>query len=145
MKKAILGIALFTFIGSIYLTSCKSSTDKLDDAEAEVIKAHEELDDANLEYMAEVENYKRESAEKFAANQKSIDDYNQRKADKKVAVKAEYDEKIAELEQKNSDMKKKMDDYKAEGKESWAAFKIEFGRDMDELGKSFSDFFSQSK
>lgn len=59
-----------------------------------------------------------------------------------MAVKANYDKKIAELEQKNSDIKKRMDDYKAKDKENWAAFKIEFSHDMDELGNSFSDFFN---
>lgn len=145
MKKSILGITLCAVFAGAYLTSCKSATEKVEDAEAEVIVANEDLDNANIEYLAEIENYRKESAEKFAANQKSIDDFNNRKADKKMEAKADYDQKIAELNQKNSDLKKRMDDYKAEGNENWIAFKIEFGRDMDELGKSFSDFFTNSK
>jgi hypothetical protein len=97
------------------------------------------LDIAQAEYMADMAKYKTETAEKIAANDLIIKDFNDRIASQKKDAKVEYKQKVASLEQKNTDMKKKMDDYKLEGKENWEKFKTEFNHDMDELGKAFKD------
>lgn len=136
MKKSILSIAIIT---TTLLTSCNNSTEKVENAQAAVVEANENLDEANQEYLADIETYRTETSEKIAANEKSIADFKLRVENEKKEAKSEYKKKIAELEQKNSDMKKTMDDYKAEGKDKWESFKTEFSHDMDELGKAFSD------
>jgi len=106
---------------------------------------YKDLDKANEEYLTDVENYRRESADKIATNERSIAEFKTRVANEKKEAKAEYQKKITDLEQKNTDMKKRMDDYKVEGKENWEKFKSEFKYDMDELGKAFKEFTVKSK
>jgi len=140
MKKTILAFAVIASIAGATITSCNSSAEKVENAEDNVIEATEDLDKANEEYLADVENYRVESNEKIAANDRAIAEFKANKKGETKEAKAEYDIKIAELEQKNSDMRMKLANYKTEGKENWEIFKSEFSRDMDELGNSFKDF-----
>ena len=126
------------------LAACNSSTDKVEDAQTNVVEANKELDEANIEYMADMEKYRAETAEKVAANEVIIKDFNARIASRKQDAQVEYKQKIAELELKNTDLKKKIDNYKQDGKENWEKFKIEFNRDMEELGKAFEDLAVQN-
>ena len=139
MKKSILALAASALITGAFLTSCNTPAKKVENAENEVKEANKELDKANEEYLADIESYRKETADKIAANDRSIAEFNARIKREKMDAKADYKKKIAELEQKNSDMKKKMDDYKAEGKENWEKFKAEFSHDMEEIGKAFKD------
>lgn len=137
MKKSIIVVAIFVF--AIIVGACSSPTEKVEDAKVNVVEANKELDKANTEYMVDMAKYKTETAEKIAANEVIIKDFNARITSQKKDAQVEYKQKIAELEQKNTDMKKKMDDYKLDGKENWEKFKTEFNHDMDELGKAFKD------
>lgn len=139
MKKSILALAVFTFIASTAILSCNSPAEKVENAQTDVVDANKDLEKANEDYLVEVEAYKKETADKIAANEQSIKEFNARVADEKKDARVEYKQKIAELEQKNTDMKKKLDDYKQDGKENWEKFKTEFNHDMDELGKAFKD------
>lgn len=139
MKKSIFIIASATLISGLVLTSCSTSSEKVENAEQGVTEANNALENANQEYLTDMENYRTETTTKIAANNQSIADFNIRIDKEKKEVKADYQKKIAALEQKNSDMKKRMDDYKANGKEQWETFKTEFSRDMDELGQAFKD------
>jgi len=139
MKKTILTLAAATFITSISLMSCDSPAQKVENAENKVSDANEDLNKANEEYLADVEKYKKETADRIEANNKSIAEFKARKALEKKEAREAYNDKIYSLEQKNSDMKKRLDEYKAEGKDSWSKFKEEFSRDMEELGKAFKD------
>lgn len=140
MKKLSLIFSVLLLLAGTELISCNTSAEKVEKAEDEVKVANENLDEANAEYLADVENFKLETNQKIDANAKSIADFNARIATDKKTAKAEYKEKIAALELKNTDMKKKMADYKADGKDGWAKFKEEFNHDMDELGKALKDF-----
>ncbi len=139
MKKTILTLSIALFATGSILTSCKSSAEKVEDAEKSVTEANDDLNQANDEYITDIENYRIQAADEIESNNKSIADFNLRIANEKKEARADYQKKIGELEQKNSDMKKKMDDYKASGKENWENFKTEFSHDMSELGKAFSD------
>jgi DNA repair exonuclease SbcCD ATPase subunit len=139
MKKSILMFVASLCISSSVFTSCNTSSEKLENAKSDVKDAKEDLHDANEEYLVDVENYKKETADKISANNQSIAEFKARKASDKKEAREEYNEKIAKLEAKNSDMQKKMDDYKTEGKENWEKFKTEFSHDMDELGNAFKD------
>jgi hypothetical protein len=119
--------------------SCNNSSEKVKNAEAAVTKADSNLVNANQEYLTEIENYKKETAEKIATNDKSIVEFKARVAQEKKSARADYLAKVEALEKKNSDLKKRMDDYKADSKEKWDMFKTEFNHDMEEIGKSFKD------
>jgi hypothetical protein len=139
MKKSIYKLSLVACLLGGILTGCHTPAEKVANAQISVDAANEELDQANHEYLAEVEKYRKEASEKIAANEKSIAEFNARMATEKSDAKAAYQDKITAIEKKNSDLKKKMDEYKAEGKDQWEKFKIEFSRDMDELGKAFKN------
>lgn len=138
-KKYFLAITALAFITGASLTSCSTPAEKVENAESNVETANTELNKANEDYLADVEKYKKETAERTASNDKIIADLNLRSENEKNDIKEEYKKKIAALEEKNREMKKKMDEYKAESKDNWEEFKAEFNRDMDELGQAFED------
>jgi hypothetical protein len=139
MKKSILFLMVCGLISGVVITSCNTSAEKVENAEENVLVANRDLDQANQEYLADISNYRQETASRVAANELIIKDFNARIAHDKKAAKAEYKKKITALEQKNHEMKMKMDNYKEDGKDKWLAFKAEFSHDMDEMGKAFKD------
>ena len=137
MKNSISTLAVSILLVAFALFSgCRSSEKKVDEAQEDVTEANKALDEANAEYLADVEAYRREKADVIAANDSSILALKLKIANEKKDVKADYDKKITELEQKNRDLKMKMDNYNDEGKEKWESFKREFNHDMDELGNA---------
>ncbi len=145
MKKSIfrfvaVAVAVVASVG----TGCESPAQKVNSAQTNVVDANKKLEEANKEYLVDIENYRQSEAAKIAANNKSIAEFRTRIATEKKEARAAYEQKITALEQKNSDMKKKMDDYQEDGKEKWESFKREFSRDMEDLGTSFSNFSSSS-
>lgn len=144
-NKEILIMAVLSVMTGAILTSCNSSAQRVENAEDNVEAANKELDDANKAYLADMENYRKETADKIAANDDSIAAFKARIANEKKDARADYEKQIAELEQKNTDMKKTLDDYKAEGKEQWELFKMDFNRNMDQLGQAFKDFTNNHK
>jgi len=145
MKKSILVLAVCTLISGAIITSCSSSSQKVENAEENVAKANDALDDANEEYLADIENYKREAEIKMAANDKSIADFNARIANEKKEAKADYQKKIKEIEQKNTDMRKSIADYKADGKENWELFKADFNKEMNDWAELFEKITVKNK
>jgi hypothetical protein len=139
MKTTFFALTIFAFITSTAVLSCNSAEKKVENSETKVEDANKDLVVANEEYLADVANYKKETIEKIAANEKSIIEFNGRIANEKKDAKVKYKQKIAELEMKNTDLKLKMENYNADGKENWEKFKTEFNHDMDELGKAFKD------
>ncbi len=139
MKKLIWAPAVFFFAAGMMFTSCDTPSQKVENAEANVVEAKEDLVQAQEDYLVDVETYRQQTAEKIAANNKSIAEFNARIEAEKADVKADYKMKIAELEKKNSDLKMKLDGYKAESKDQWETFKLEFNRDMDQLGAALKD------
>jgi hypothetical protein len=51
-------------------TNCKSETEKVEEATADVVEAGKDLEEANTDYQAEVDKYKIETAEKIAENER---------------------------------------------------------------------------
>jgi hypothetical protein len=120
-------------------TACSSPKKKVENAQEEVKESEENLEQANKEYLEDMENYKVETKKKIKENEKAMADFKERIKNEKADVKADYEIKIAALEKKNSDFTLRMDNYKADGRESWDKFKAELSYDMDELGKAFKD------
>lgn len=135
-------LAIFTLL---FVTSCSTSTENVENAENEVVKAEQELKQANAEHLADIESYRIETKEKIDANNQSIINFNKRIESQKKEAKIAYQEEIAALNQQNTDLKKRMDDYKADTKENWQEFKTKFNNDMDELGKALKNFVTDSE
>jgi len=139
MKKSILAMGATTFIIAAIVTSCNTGSQKLKNAEENVMEANKDLDKANEDYLNDVEEYKVLTAEKIKANNEAIADFKLKIENEKKDVKEDHNRKLQELEQKNIELKKSLGEYKLEGKEKWEIFKAEFNHDMDELGKAFND------
>jgi peptidoglycan hydrolase CwlO-like protein len=139
MKKLILLLAGCTMMTGALLTSCNTSSNKVDEAQEAVIKSKQDLEAARQEFLADMETFRKETATRIAANDQRIAELNANIVHERKEARADYKKRIAALEQKNRDMKKTMDDYKEEGKENWERFKTEFNHDMDALGQAFKD------
>lgn len=139
MKNSILLLAIQIIIVGTILSGCNTPAENVENAKNEVKQANENLREANKEYLADIEKYRKEVAIKIAENDKSMADFKARIETNKKNANIDYKDRIAKIEQKNSDMKKKMDNYKAEIKNKWQDFKYEFTRDMDELSKDLKD------
>jgi len=142
MRNTIMVFAVIASMAGMLLTGCGKTTEqKLDKAKEGVGDATQELKDARAEYLAEWENFKRESEAAIEANAKRIDAFKAKMDKATPTVKATYDKQVAVLEQRNRDLKKKLDDYKDEGQGKWEEFKTNFKRDMDDLAKTMTDLF----
>ncbi|HXU26479.1 MAG TPA: hypothetical protein VN698_04545 [Bacteroidia bacterium] len=143
MNKKILKTAGLAFIVGAILTGCETSAEKVAKAEINLNQANKDLNEAQEEYVADIENYRKETDEKIAKNEKSMAEFEARIANEKKEAKDDYNKKIIALQQKNTDLKKRMDDYKADGKDKWELFKTGFTRDMNEIKESLRDLTAQ--
>jgi len=132
-------IAATMFVVGSMMIGCSSPSEKVEDAQEKVDKANQNLDKAQDDYAADVEKYRKETAEKLAANEKLEADFNARIASDKADAREDYKKKIAALDQKDTDMKKRMAEYKMEGKDKWISFKEGFDKDMDALGQDWKN------
>lgn len=139
MKKSILTITGSFLLFFAATTSCNTPAEKVEKAQENVTNANNELDSAIKDYLTDIDMYRVETANRIAANQKTIADFNATLANKKMDDRAEYVKKIKSLEQKNAELKRKMETYKADGNEKWKTFKSEFSKEMDDLGESIKD------
>lgn len=142
MKNAIFKRSLVLAAPALFLlfslTGCSTHSEKVENAKENVTEANLALAEAEADCAAEIERFRKEADARIIANQKNLNEFNERISKQKKDAQEEYKNRITDLEQKNTDLKKKMDDYKAAGKENWEKFKIEFNHDMDELIKAFS-------
>ncbi len=139
MKISILTVTVASIISVMLLSSCSSPEKKVENAQENVNEANADLDKANQEYLADIETYKKVTAEQIEQNEKELADFRLKIRDEKKQAKADYDQKLAALEEKNNSMKQRMADFKESGKDNWNSFKSEFSHDMDEFGKAFKD------
>lgn len=145
MKNLMWILLINSFMTVLIATGCNTPSEKIEKATEKVDEANKDLEKANAEFDADIANFKKQEADKIAANEQSIADFKARIANEKKDAKAKYLKEIADLEQKNSDMKKQLDMYKAESKENWATFKTKFSNDMDELGQALKNFVTPKK
>lgn len=126
------------------LTACNSPDQKMENAQSEVVdESNRELEQTNREYLADMDQYREEVANRIAANDSTITALKTQMVNETGDVKTANEKQLAVLEQKNSDMKKKLADYKGEGKEQWETFKTAFDREMNTLGKAFDELSSK--
>ncbi|MGM0622160.1 MAG: hypothetical protein ACQETJ_13995 [Bacteroidota bacterium] len=138
--------ATILFTGMLF-TSCNSQSEKVEnaednvlDAKKAVIKAESELSQTRQDSITDFQQFKTKYQNQISANEKSIADLRSNIEGAIKENKASYEKKVAELEEKNNALKTKLNDYNEEKKNQWQSFKTEFKRDMDELGEAFSAF-----
>ena len=149
MKKAIFICTLITtiFAGMIF-TSCESSTQEMDNAQANVVEAKKDLKEARQDPQIAAQKtanaeawkaFKSESELKIRGNETRIAELKEKMKTSGKTLDAAYAKKIDQLEQKNKDLNARMVAYEKE-QSDWESFKREFNHDMDELGKALKDF-----
>lgn len=139
MKKSVFVVAITALVAGTSITSCDSSTKKVEDAAVKVDKASEDLTDAKKEFNEEYTKFQTESEARMVENDKQIAELKANKTQLKKEAKADYDKAIKDFEEKNSALRIKMTEYKEKGNDKWESFKREFNHDMDELGQSLKD------
>lgn len=153
MKKSILTIAIATFIIGSVATSCKTNTEKeqdaqenVDSAKVAVTEAEEDLDEAKRAATAEEwQEFKDETNAKIKDNNAQIAELKLKIKKAGKNIDKTYQKSIDTMEQKNKDLKMKIDSYKNDANSDWKSFKSEFNHDMDQLGKSLKDFAVNNK
>lgn len=132
MKKSIKIFVASLFMTCAFIASCNSPAEKVEEAKDNVAEAQAALDKANEELLAEVENYRKETAGRIAANNLVIAELKETMKDVKESI-------VENLEVKSRDLQVKIDAYKVEGRDKWEEFKLEFDHDMSELAKAIAD------
>lgn len=135
-----LGLTLFT---ALFLVSCNSSGDKVENAENNLLEATQNFDEANEEYLEDVEDYREDIHQQIEENNQHIVELNALIDVQKEEDKDPYKQQIAELEAKNAAMKTRMDTYTPNSNENWEMFKAEFSKDMSELGEAFKNLVTK--
>lgn len=137
MKNTALTLIISFSLALLFLSGCNSPDQKMENAKSAVVEANHDLEQATQEYQADMNQYRKHSADRIAANDSAITVFKTQIANEPADVKAAHEKQLAILEQKNSDMKKKLADYKGEGKEQWETFKANYNREMNTLGEAF--------
>lgn len=145
MKKSILSFTATVFTFAFLLLSCSSPAEKVEKAENQVVEANDNLDSAIKNYQEDMRAYRIETANRIAANEKEIADFNVKISNQKKETRATYLKKMTALEKKNMEMKNKLNNYKEDGNDKWKTFKAEFNKEMDDLGQSIKDLTTKDK
>jgi hypothetical protein len=136
MKKTIFTMAILIAIVLPLFTSCQTQSKKIENAQENVLKANDELNQALKD---SIQLYRSATQQKLIANEKLITDYKAKIAIEKKEIKAKHETELARLVKKNNDLKTKLDNYNEVDNTKWEAFKTEFNHDMDELGNALKD------
>ena len=153
MKNTILILAILFVVFGTFLDSCKSPSEKVEDAQNKVQDAKTDLQTVikdsltDVQKAANVEEWKifrNESQVKIKNNEIRIDALKSKIKKEGVNEKVEYESRIDSLEMKNKELVTRMDNYNR-GKSDWETFKLEFNRDLDGLGESLKSFTIKNK
>jgi hypothetical protein len=153
LNKSIFILELTTFLAGNVLTSCKSNTDKEEDAIENVQEAKENLEnvteDINNDAItkandAEWQTYKADANKTIAENEVRI--VALKKAMNKAGTTFDetYKKNIEVLEERNEALKTKISNYE-NNQTDWASFKREFSSDMTEIGDALRDLTVNNK
>ena len=142
MKNSILYLSAFALITVTVISGCDSPAQRVTNAKNNVTDAKNNLDLANQDYMIDMENFRKKTADKIAANDKSIAEFKKNTVLKNKETNHDNVQQLAELEKRNHDLKQRMDDYNGTGKDNWETFKTQFNQDMDDFGKNFNELIN---
>lgn len=136
MKKRSVLIALGV---GLALSACTTSADRVADAKENVADARKELAEARDEHFLDMEKFRKQTADKIAANNATLADFKARMAQDRSVTGEKFNTNIRQLEEKNDALKRKINEYQTNNKTDWDRFKDEFNRDMTELGKALKN------
>lgn len=132
MKNKLFILVAIGFVAGTMLTGCNRPDKKAETSQKIIQDAQQNVAEANLALQVAIEQFKKESEEKIAANEKTS-------LQSKQKINPCPRRNWLNWNKKNKELKEKLADFKAEGNEQWEAFRVEFSHDMDEMGKVFND------
>jgi hypothetical protein len=132
MKTEKIMLAAFACVAGAVLSSCQSKEQKLENAQENVVKANDDLAQAQNEYREEQENMLRE-------NEKDIEAYRASLKNEKEEMRVKYERRVDSLEERNKELRARLDGYNDKTSDKWESFKREFNHDMGELKGSLKD------
>ena len=138
MKKSILKITFLGLIVAATITSCNSSSEKVENAKADVVDANVNLNKAIQDSINEYKKFKTASEMRIDENEKKIAELKEQIKAEKAETRSMKESLLTELAIKNAKLKANIAEYKETGKDKWDAFKLSFNKDLDEVGKSIS-------
>ena len=153
MRKSILVLAVTTFLAGNVFTSCKSNTEKEEDAVENVQDAKENLEnvteDINNDAITkandtEWQTFKAEANKTIVENEARIVELKKAMNKAGTTFDATYKKNIETLQERNAALKTKIADYE-NNQTDWASFKREFDSDMTELGSALKDLTVNNK
>ena len=155
----ILAVAITLTAGTIF-SSCQSSIQKQEAAQAKVKDATQDVQDAKQDLNAakkdanaaaqvvataeEWEAFRNESELKIKANEIRITELNVKMKKPGEIFDAIYEKKITSLEQQNREMRTRLVAYE-KSQSNWDSFKREFNHDMDAIGQALKDLTVDNK
>ena len=153
MKKIFFLLAVTAGLSGLAITSCKSNTEKNEEAVENVNDANANLKDVQEEATidaskkatdAEWQTYKTEMLASINDNEIRIAEL--KKAFNKPGTRfdANYSKTIDALQKRNLDLKVRIENYE-NNQTDWESFKREFNSDISGLGKAFDDFTVKNK
>jgi len=140
MKKSIFGLSAFFVVLSTIFLGCENPGKNVKNAYEGTIKESAVIGHANQIYLADIENYRKETEKIIDSNSQKITAYKVKIATVGDKCKYDYRQSILKLELQNSYMKMKLGQYEPEGQEKWEIFKAEFAFQLVELSKEFAGF-----
>jgi chromosome segregation ATPase len=153
MKNSFLFLAVTMLMAGTTVTSCKSNTDKTDDAVENVNEANSELKDVQNENAddavkkandMEWQTYKTEILATISSNEARIAELKTASKKSGATFSANYLKSIDDLEQRNTALKTKITNYE-NNQTDWESFKREADSDLEGLGKAFKDLTVNNK
>ncbi|MFO7657526.1 MAG: hypothetical protein R6W78_10695 [Bacteroidales bacterium] len=154
MKRTIFILSVtIAFVAGTIFTSCQSTSQKQEAAQADVRDARQDLNEAQrdaIELDREVASaeqwtiFQRDSEAKIRDNEVRITELNAKMKEPGVTFDEVYSKRIDNLEFQNKEMRTRLTDYE-KNQSNWESFKREFNHDMDELGKALKDLTVDNK
>ena len=153
MKKTVLIIAITSIAIASVNYGCKTSSEKVDDAQIKVMDAKTDLKTVQKDSLtdaqkaANVEQWKifrNESQVKIKNNEIRISALKIKIKNEGVDYNSEKAKRIDSLEIKNKELAIRMENYE-KGKSDWETFKLDFTRDIAGLGESLKNFTVRNK
>ena len=145
MKKSIFKITFLGLIVAATVTSCNSSSEKVENAKADVVDANVNLNKAIQDSINEYKKFKTASEMRIDENEKKIAELKEQIKAEKAETRSMKETVLTELAIKNAKLKASIAEYKEAGKDKWDAFKVNLNQQMDDVGKSISAMANKNK
>lgn len=147
MKKSIGLLVATCLVTTMNLTSCKSSNEKVEDAQEEVVEAKENqmeaeqnLNNETMNFVSDYATMKLETEKLVAANDAKIAEFKMKLKIEKAENQKQFEANINKLEEKNNKLKTDLNAYSETGKESWNTFRMRVQSSIDDVNKDIENY-----